>query len=331
MIESFKQGPPGKSQRLNKIVNEVNRLRALGGGVHVMEGGTWAGRRLDLKPNTIVPHVGRIPAGAITTPVAWYLFNGGEAVDVSGHGFDGAFGGNANASSDAAFFNGDNDYVDCNDTLTTDFLATGPITVMAWIMPYSDALGNDGRIISNGKFEIYLDVFAQIMVVSDGSTVASSGGWVANAGKWVHVCVTRQTTYDAAGAPNGSITNIYINGVLSGSANQSTGTPAAGTTNIYLGNNTGLTKDYHGFIDDVRVYSGILSTSVIKQLYQSSISKSYQHVTQQIGSVHVFEVVSMSLRWLVTPLVTGFIIANSSSLTQQNGPIPQATPALMIL
>jgi len=61
---------------------------------------------------------------------------------------------------------------------------------------------------------------------------------------------------------------MYINGNLSGSANQNSGTPVAGS-NIILGNVSGQTQDFDGLISNVRVINGLLSTQEIEQIYSS--------------------------------------------------------------
>jgi hypothetical protein len=63
------------------------------------------------------------------------------------------------------------------------------------------------------------------------------------------------------------VVNIYNNGVLSGSANQSAGSRSAGSTNVTIGALSGGATPFNGNIDDVRIYNRILSTQEILQIY----------------------------------------------------------------
>jgi hypothetical protein len=69
-------------------------------------------------------------------------------------------------------------------------------------------------------------------------------------------------TRDAAG-----LANIYLNGVLSGTADQTSGTPVAGTTNVQIGNNSSLVNTFDGYIDDVRIYNRVLTVAEINRIY----------------------------------------------------------------
>jgi len=212
------------------------------------------------------------------TPVAWYLFNSNSAADVTGHGHDGTFGGDAHATLDGAYFDGSGDYVDCGP----DYIGAGDITFCAWVMPQSKGEGDNGYLVTNGKFTVEVIGIFMIRVSSDGSNYAISNTFYAvNPMLWSHVAITR--TSDGT-------TNIYVNGELSGSSNQYSGTPEEGTTNVYIGNDAGLTHCWHGFIDDVRVYNKILTQNQVRRIYEESNPKRYIHCNAMLGALQLMRV-----------------------------------------
>lgn len=142
----------------------------------------------------------------------------------------------------------------------TDLIGTGNVTVFAVIKPRGYGGGNLGRVIDNSKMILMTATTnSQIRVSSDGgSTAAGSAVNSITLGTACVVIVTRTSA-------NPGLANIYINGVLSGSADQSSGTPAAGTP-TYLGNNAGGTRGFDGDIFEVGVYSKILTATQIASL-----------------------------------------------------------------
>jgi hypothetical protein len=74
-----------------------------------------------------------------------------------------------------------------------------------------------------------------------------------------------------AGVVNFYIGNSTTAPALSGTANQSSGTPVAGTTNVFIGNNTGATRTFNGLIPMLKVYEGILDLPTITQIWSESL------------------------------------------------------------
>jgi len=152
--------------------------------------------------------------------------------------------------------------LDCGSYTTL----VGDKSFVAWIKPRSFGEGGYGRFIDNGKvmFSVYTSG-NRIGFSSDGysTTALSAVNSVTFNNQYVFICATRTST---------GITNIYINGVLSGTANQSSGTPATGTNNIILGNNNAGSYAFDGLMSNVRIYDGILSTQEIAQLWQDEKS-----------------------------------------------------------
>jgi hypothetical protein len=200
--------------------------------------------------------------------VGLWSFDGPDVTDKvydrSGQNHHGGFTGGATSSAkvvgkmgQAFNFDGADDIVDTG----SEFIGTGPGTFSAWIYARNDGENGLGSIIDNRGVVFGLGAtFSGAVSFSSDSGITNATG--ANGSiaynRWYHVTATR----DAAG-----IANIYVNGVLSGSANQSSGTPAAGAQNVDIGNTVFLSRTWDGYLDDVRIYNRVLSLAEIKQLY----------------------------------------------------------------
>lgn len=147
------------------------------------------------------------------------------------------------------------DGVDDRMVATSDFIGANSLTSCMWIKT-NTFNGNNSYIVDNGVFRIYYTTSNRFAVSGGTMKVSANNAVVLN--QWQHLCVTR----DSAG-----IANIYVNGVLSGAANQTSGTPAAGTTKITLGNRIGGGRAAGVVLDDVRFYNRVLSTAEITQIY----------------------------------------------------------------
>jgi len=155
-------------------------------------------------------------------------------------------------------FNGSTSKLDCGsyDTLV------GDVSLYALIKPRSYGEGgstNGGYIFNNGKLGMFYYGTPRVGLFSDGtSTTATStlGGF----GVWLMAVVTRTST---------GVTNFYINGVASGTANQASGTPVAGTTNLIVGNNSGASGTFDGSIAKCGIIKGILTSQEIAQMWTS--------------------------------------------------------------
>ncbi len=96
---------------------------------------------------------------------------------------------------------------------------------------------------------------------SDGSTSANSGTDMFDINNWTLGAITRT----AAG-----VVNFYKNAVLNGSADQDSGTPVAGTTNLIVGATSTASQVWDGKIEPVRCILGILTTKEISQWVSST-------------------------------------------------------------
>src|SRR3989344_604300 len=153
---------------------------------------------------------------------------------------------------------GSNDMV----TTATDPIGTGPASISLWIYPRG--LGQvTASIINNGKAVMSFGYNNRISFCSNGVTCPSNANFATPFNQWSHVVVTR----DASG-----ITNFYINGSPSGTANQNSGTPAATSGNFRIGNTQNGVHTFDGIIDEVRIYKRVLNASEIGELYTANSS-----------------------------------------------------------
>ena len=129
---------------------------------------------------------------------------------------------------------------------------TSDISFACSILP----LTLSGRIFDNSKLLIYVNPSGYLTVSRDGTTLINSG-----AGS-----IAINTTYKVAvTSTSAGLTNIYINGVLSGTANQAAGTPASGTT-WNLGNNAASNQAFTGRMKTPIVENRIMTLDEISLL-----------------------------------------------------------------
>ena len=157
-------------------------------------------------------------------------------------------------------FKGSTSKIDCG---SYDDL-TGDKTFIAWVNPKS--IGEvAGRIIENGRLEFYVTSTNVFRLRSDASTAADTAAVIEyNNDEYYFVVGVRQSD---------GTTNLYVNGVLSGSANQDSGTPVAGTVNIVVGNDSGGTRSFDGKLPHIRVIDGLLTVEEISLMFTSEKQK----------------------------------------------------------
>ena len=138
---------------------------------------------------------------------------------------------------------------------------TGDKTFIAWIKPYSFGETTAGRIFNNGKVDFFVnDANDTIGFSSNASLQVNSASNSIVLGLWHLAIVTRTSA---------GITNFYVNGILSGSADQDSGTPAAGTTNIIIGDRDADARGFYGLINQNRIENSILTAQEAMQVFTS--------------------------------------------------------------
>jgi len=151
-------------------------------------------------------------------------------------------------------FNGTTSKIDTQ----SDWLGVGAVTIAATI--YAAGWGETaGRVLGNGKTDIYVrSTNSSIALFSDGVTFTTSADNSIQLNTWYRVLVTRT----AAG-----VANFYINGVLSGSADQNSGTPIGGTSNAFIGNREAADRTFDGRIALLEVRDVVLTADEVWALY----------------------------------------------------------------
>jgi regulation of enolase protein 1 (concanavalin A-like superfamily) len=217
------------------------------------------------------------PATAATLVGFWNLNEGTgiSAADTSGSGNNGTLinsptwiaGQSGNALN---FASGGHGYVSASGAETLADLYTHGMTVAAWIKPRSGGGGNGGRIIdkdnNNGGWYFSMNGATGVKLAIDTFSTSSPSRPSTSSIKlnvWQHVAAT----WD--GSTSGSNIHIYINGVLAdGTAANGAGTVESDAdTPFAIGNRSVDTaRPFDGGIDEVRVYTGVLTAAEIQAL-----------------------------------------------------------------
>ena len=166
------------------------------------------------------------------------------------------------ATKQGALFNGTTSKIDTG----TDMIGTKAITVCWWDKGYTLGESSNGRIIDNTTFYIdYEDAARNLFIRSNG---ASPYAYVlrGNFNNYVFNAFTRTSA---------GVVNIYLGSknnapVLSGSADQASGTPAAGTSNVTIGAKSNGDFTFDGLIPKLKVVEGILSLAEITQIWSET-------------------------------------------------------------
>lgn len=161
-------------------------------------------------------------------------------------------------------FNGSTSKLDCGSYNTL----VGDKSFVAWIKAGRISSSSLEYIFNNGSLLLAIDngtwyVSNGILISSDGSLSAPSAYSSNNAIKRMipfQVVVTRTSA---------GVVNIYVNGVLTGTANQASGTPVAGSTNLTLGSSSASSNPLDGHMSAVRIIDGILTAQEISQLFSN--------------------------------------------------------------
>lgn len=152
------------------------------------------------------------------------------------------------SSSNPSILDGVDDLI----TSETDPAGTNGYVNMATIKPTGWGGSNSGRIVDNGKILLFTNsISARLNFRSDGSTVAYSADNSIALNKTYRIVVFR--------AADGTA-NFFINGALSGAANQASGTPTSGTTLLTIGNRAAGDRSFAGSIPDLEVLTGAAYT-----------------------------------------------------------------------
>jgi len=157
-------------------------------------------------------------------------------------------------------FNGSTSKIDCGDY--SDL--TGDLTFLAWVNVVSFGEAGEGRILDNGPMRMSVNSFGgnpiYLLSSDSGSNSARTATDSLKKYEWQLVAFVRRSD---------GTTNCYLDGILSNTADQDSGTPLVGTANITVGNNFAQTRTFDGDIAEVQVISGLLTAEEISQVYSS--------------------------------------------------------------
>lgn len=141
----------------------------------------------------------------------------------------------------------------------SDLFSLGDISVSAFIKIDGWGENSLGMILTNGKinFQIWGGQ-TKVLFARDGTegTAASLNPSLALNGLY-HIVVTSTSV---------GVTNLYIDGALNGNANQTAGTPEAGTTNTIIGNSDANDRTFDGKIFSVKAFGCILTWDEVIKL-----------------------------------------------------------------
>ena len=133
------------------------------------------------------------------------------------------------------------------------WMPVGDISVGGWFYAIGWGESAEGHILADGKLYIDIEDSGDRFVVSSdgGGTFKNSANSSVALTTWTYFFVTRTLA---------GLVNIYLNAVLSGTANQTSGTPAAGTTNVIIGNRDTDNRTFDGYISGLEIYNYIPSS-----------------------------------------------------------------------
>lgn len=215
--------------------------------------------------STVISTVNLLPENALAapSPIAAYPFSEGSGtttVDASGNSNTGTLTNGPvwtmGKIGGGLSFDGNNDYVNLGNSL----VSTGAVSACAWV--YSNLPSGFTSVLDNTRFGLYVRGFnhAVYFTSNGGASAVSANNSVPN-NTWTHICVTRTA---------GGTGNVYVNGVLSGTPNQSTGNPLSTAFPTTIGAYGGVGQYFNGKIDEVRIYNQVLTSQEVTDVYNDT-------------------------------------------------------------
>ena len=200
--------------------------------------------------------------------VGWWPFDegfGSATIDASGQGHNGTLINSPTWTngiiSDAIYFNGA--ATNCV-TAPQPLTSISNLTIMLWARSSSSNANENGTLLENTAYSYGLIYFkGACEFVGDGS--ASEGacwfGRLPDNGLWHHW----------AASWSGGTGIFYIDGIARATNSNMTMNPPGATLHIG-GPGTSYSGPYSGTIDDVRIYSNVISPATIAQIYTNGLA-----------------------------------------------------------
>jgi len=172
----------------------------------------------------------------------------------------GKFGG-------ALQLDGSTAWVDCGDTASMAIPAGGSVTMCAWVNPKVGSVAawqgimakrtgsySYGINLVKGKFQIY----------TSGASGIQEFAYDLPIGQWVHIATTMSK----------NPTELYVNGVLFGTKGGGGGVALA-ANGLGIGASGTIGEYFNGLIDDVGIFSTVLTADDIKSLMTKGLASTF--------------------------------------------------------
>ncbi|MEM2294605.1 MAG: LamG domain-containing protein [Nitrososphaerota archaeon] len=141
---------------------------------------------------------------------------------------------------------------------------TNAITIAAWVYPLSipsplPRIVTKERETMVDSYALHIHGTTKVFRLHIAGTLLVEGGLVALY-SWQHVAAT----WDSVS----KLPRLYVNGDLIATGSAYTGPIPSTTYDVLIGNNPTNSRQFHGIIDDVRIYNRALSGDEIKAIYE---------------------------------------------------------------
>jgi hypothetical protein len=189
---------------------------------------------------------------------AYWSFVGGSLVDSSSHGYDLTVPPFPSYGDLGVIFDGASDYLSLGSATG---LPSTVLTMCAWIV----VRGTDGVVVSWGSatsgYARGIRLNAGVLeFFGHGTATASSGSADLRDTFFHHVVVTLDTSRPQQ-------LEFFVDGSPVATANPGSALYAPGTAALYVGQHVDGTRRFGGNIDEVAIYSAVLSDAAIQSIY----------------------------------------------------------------
>ncbi len=211
--------------------------------------------------------------------------SGTTAVDITGNGNDGTIGGTANWAAGqiglALDFDGSSTYIDMDNQVVL-----GTWSLAMWLkprdIPYTAADQDYYAVMhtdawGSGAMHLHLRQNTSLLNADFNTGPDVTSTTVLQADEWYHAVVTVTDEGDGG-------SQLYLNGVLEAEAAGGGGGDYLGPLNFGSWNNSG--RNYHGLMDDIRIYDHVLSEGEIMSAMAGQIWPYAWGPTPEDGGMH---------------------------------------------
>jgi hypothetical protein len=158
-------------------------------------------------------------------------------------------------------------WVDCGDTASMAIPAGGSVTMCAWVNPTVGSVAAWQGIMAKrtGSYSYGINlVKGNFQIYTSGASGIAGFAYDLPAGQWVHVAATMSK----------NPTELYVNGVLFGTKGGGGGVALA-ANGLGIGASGTIGEFFNGIIDDVGIFSAVLTVDDIKSLMTKGLASSF--------------------------------------------------------